>query len=169
MREKKVRGMRRKTNEMVTRIEESTRAFPADIEKGYWHLPLPVAYDFICSSKTPQKIKRLSIQTLINRAEHLIELKPFDGEIYRVVVAVDATELWGSQIIVFKGDSYFKYFFNRHDDDQRWLPLSDVRNIQREWGLSVLKGRQTMGFKEIIADEDGISYEGERWFIGELK
>lgn len=92
MREKKVRGMKRKTNEMVTRIEESTREFPADIEQGYWHLPLPAAYDFICTNKTPQKIKRLSIQTLINRAEHLIDLKPIDGEVYRVMVAVDATE-----------------------------------------------------------------------------
>ncbi|MDR6749068.1 hypothetical protein J2W90_003236 [Bacillus pumilus] len=92
MREKKVRGMKRKTNEIVTRIEESTREFPADIEQGYWHLPLPAAYDFICTNKTPQKIKRLSIQTLINRAKHLIDLKPIDGEVYRVVVAVDATE-----------------------------------------------------------------------------
>lgn len=38
MREKKVRGMKRKTNEMVTRIEENTQEFPADIEQGYWHL-----------------------------------------------------------------------------------------------------------------------------------
>lgn len=99
--------MKWKTKEMVTRIEESTREFPADIEKGYWHLPLPVAYDFIYSSKTPKKIKRLSIQTLLNRAEHLIDLKPNDGEAYRVVVAVDATGLWGSQIIVFKGERWF--------------------------------------------------------------
>lgn len=35
MREKKVRGMKRKTNEMVTRIEENTQEFPADIEQGY--------------------------------------------------------------------------------------------------------------------------------------
>lgn len=35
MREKKVRGMNRKTNKMVTRIEESTRAFLVDIEQGY--------------------------------------------------------------------------------------------------------------------------------------
>lgn len=58
---------------------------------------------------------------------------------------------------MFKGDSYIKDFFNRHDDDQRGLPLSDARNIQREWGLSVPKDRQTIGFKDIIADEYGIS------------
>ncbi|WP_341537915.1 hypothetical protein [Bacillus pumilus] len=30
--------------------------------------------------------------TLLNRTEHLIDLKPLDGEVYRVMVAVDATE-----------------------------------------------------------------------------
>lgn len=35
MREKKVRGMKRKTNKMVTIIEEGTQEFPADIEQGY--------------------------------------------------------------------------------------------------------------------------------------
>lgn len=28
---------------------------------------------------------------------------------------------------------------------------------------------QESGFKEIITDEDGYRYEGEIWFIGELK
>ncbi|MGG0029620.1 DUF3916 domain-containing protein [Bacillus safensis] len=169
MREKKVRGRKRKTDQMVTRIEENTQKFPADFEHGYWHLPLPVAYDFISSSKTPTKIKRLCIQTLLNRAEHLIDIKPNDGETYRVVVAVDVQGFWGSQIILFKGDAYFQNFFDRHDDNQKWLPLPAGRDFQREWGLSVSKHMQTVGFKEIISSEDGISYEGERWFMGELK
>lgn len=33
MREKKVRGRKRKTDQMVTRIEANTQKFPADIEK----------------------------------------------------------------------------------------------------------------------------------------
>lgn len=64
-------------------------------------------------------------------------MKRNDGELYRVVVAVDLPELWHSQIIVFKGNSYVKDFFNRQDEYQTWLPLSDQRNIQKEWDLSV--------------------------------
>nr|WP_082862852.1 DUF3916 domain-containing protein [Domibacillus aminovorans] len=86
--------------------------FPMEFYNDYWHMHLPVAQDFINSNKTPNKVKRLCIQTLLDRADHLIRMKPNDKEKYRVVVAVDLPDLWGTQIIVFKGDSYFKNFFN---------------------------------------------------------
>ncbi|RXZ83072.1 DUF3916 domain-containing protein [Paenibacillaceae bacterium] len=169
MREKKVRGIKRKSNKMIERIEEDTLEFLTEFYNGYWHLHLPVAQDFINSDKTPNKIKRLCIQTLLDRAEHLVGLKPNDKEQYRVVVAVELPDLWGSQIIIFKGDSHFKDFFNRNDEYQMWLHLSDNRNIQTEWELSVPNDLQLLGFKEVITDEDGYHYEGEIWFIGELK
>lgn len=60
-----------------------------------------------------------------------------------------------------------KDFFNRQDEYQTWLPLSDQRNIQKEWDLSVAQNMRTIGFKEVITDDDEVSYEGERWFIGD--
>ncbi|MGG3449368.1 DUF3916 domain-containing protein [Domibacillus aminovorans] len=93
-------------------MEENTMEFPMEFYNDYWHMHLPVAQDFINSNKTPNKVKRLCIQTLLDRADHLIRMKPNDKEKYRVVVAVDLPDLWGTQIIVFKGDSYFKNFFN---------------------------------------------------------
>lgn len=116
MREKKVRGIKRKFDKMIERIEEHTLEFPIEFYNGYWHLHLPVAQDFINSGNIPRKIKRHCIQTLLNRAEHLRGLKPNDKEHYRVVVAVDLPDLWDSQIIIFKGDSHFENFFNRHDE-----------------------------------------------------
>ncbi|WP_354471084.1 DUF3916 domain-containing protein [Lysinibacillus parviboronicapiens] len=47
--------------------------------------------------------------------------------------------------------------------------LTDDRDIQSEWGLTVTSDGQISEFKEVIADEDGYHYEGEIWFIGELK
>nr|WP_235675542.1 DUF3916 domain-containing protein [Bacillus altitudinis] len=141
--------MKRKTQQIIKEINANTQSFPANVS-DYWHLPLPAAYDFMTSNRTPKKIKRLCIQTLLNRAEHLIDLKPNDGEIYRVVVAVDLPGLWHSQIIVFKRDSYVKNFFNRQEEYQTWLPLSDQRNIQKEWDLSVAQNMQIIGFKEVI-------------------
>lgn len=85
MREKKVRGLKRKSNSRVRGIEKYTREFPTEFYNGYWHLHLPVAQDFISSSKTPNRIKRLCIQTLLDRAVHLIRLKPQDKDKYRVV------------------------------------------------------------------------------------
>ncbi|PEL13730.1 DUF3916 domain-containing protein [Bacillus sp. AFS017336] len=168
MREKKVRGIKRKFNTLIKRVEENTSEFPTEFYNGYWHLHLPVAQAFICSNKTPKKIKRLCIQTLLDRAEHLTQLKPNDKEKYRVVVAVDLPDLSSSQIIVFKGDSHFKDFFKRDDEYQQWLRLSINRNIQTEWGLSVRNDLKILGFKELINDED-YHYESEIWFIGEFK
>lgn len=168
MREKKVRGMKRKTNSMIAKIEEMTANFPTEFYNYYWHMHLPVSQSFINSNKTPNKVKQLCIQKLLNRAEYLTQLKPNDNEKYRIVVAVNLPYLWDSQIIIFKGDSYFQEFFNRNNEYQKWSPLSDNRNIQTEWNLSIPNGLQVSGFKEIIAVEDGQHYESEIWFIGEI-
>ena len=80
MREKKVRGIKRKLYNLLARTEEHTAEFPTHFYNGYWHLHLPVAQNFIDSNKTPKKVERFCIQTLLNRAEHLIRLKPNDKE-----------------------------------------------------------------------------------------
>ncbi|XKE95111.1 DUF3916 domain-containing protein [Metaplanococcus flavidus] len=168
MREKKVRGIKRKTEDMVNLIEEYTMAFPTEFYNGYWHLRLPVGQGFISSDKTPRKVKRLCIQTLLDRAEYLKELQPHDDEKYRVVVLIDLPGLWNSQIIIFKGEDYFNEFFNRDSDYYKWIPLSANRNIQTEWGLAIPDDLAITGFKEVIDDEDGY-FESEIWFVGELE
>lgn len=167
MSNKKVRGLKRKLKTMVKRIEQETINFPSDFYNGYWHLHLPVGQSFISSNKTPIGIKRLCIQTLLNRAEHLVNIKSETLERTRVVVAVDLPSLWNSQIIVFSGETHFKGFFHRNDDSQRWITLPKGRSIVREWKLTVPKNLKVIGFREEITDED-FHYVGEIWFIGEL-
>lgn len=99
----------------------------------------------INSDKTTVKIKRLCIQTLLDRAEYVIGMKPNDKEKYRVV---------------FKADSHCKDFFTRNDKFQKWPHLSGDRNIQTDWGLSVPYGLQISGFQEVISEEDGDYYKG---------
>lgn len=168
MREKKVRGRKRKTIGMVKQIEENTALYPTEFYNGYWHMHLPVGQGFISGGKTPGKIKRLSVQTLVDRVTHLISIKPDNKEKYRVVAAINLPDLWNSQLIVFKGDEYFEGFFDRNSAYQKWIPLSDYRDIQAEWGLTVREGLNICGFEEVIDDEDGY-YESEIWFVGELE
>ncbi|MGE7623894.1 DUF3916 domain-containing protein [Viridibacillus sp. NPDC096237] len=167
MREKKARGLKRKTNSMIKQIEEEIIKFPTDYYRGYWHLHLPVSETFIDSNKTPFGIKRLCMQTLINQVEYLISIKPKSEETLRVVAAIDWPRLFSSQIIVFKGEEHYKGFFDRNDEQQKWTLLSDERDLQREMGLSVPSNLQITGFNEQIFDED-YYHEGEIWFIGEL-
>ncbi|MCS3597120.1 hypothetical protein M2370_002302 [Bacillus sp. JUb91] len=52
MREKKIRGMKRKTNTMIKRIEEYTNTLPSTFyHDEYWYMPLPVSQAFINSQK----------------------------------------------------------------------------------------------------------------------
>ncbi|KOS26476.1 group-specific protein [Bacillus anthracis] len=168
MHEKKIRGMKRKTNAMIKRIEEHTKMFPSTFYNDeYWYMPLPVSQDFIESHKTPRKVKRLSIQTLIDRVNHLIKIQPSDTHTYRVVALISIENLWRSQIIVFKNDDYFHNFFNRNNEFQKWILLSNEIDFWETWGISIFPTPQLLRFQEVIYDEDTID-EKEIWFIGEL-
>lgn len=169
MRNQKVRGIKRKVSNMINRIEEETADFPLDFYNGYWHLHLPVAQGFIDSPKTPLGIKRLCVQTLIERAKHMMELKPSTGEKYRVVVYINFQALFASQIIVFAGDAHFKGFFDRNHDHQKWIPLFKERRIASEWRINVPENMDVVGFKEAITDEGGEVHNRDIWFIGELE
>ncbi|AND41474.1 DUF3916 domain-containing protein [Cytobacillus oceanisediminis] len=168
MRDKKIRGLKRKTKNMVNRIVQETIEFPSDFYNGYWHLHLPVAQDFISSSKTPFEVKKICIETLISRAEHLIKIKPITSEKTRVVVAIDFQRLWDSQIIVFSGNSYFEGFFERNDQYQKWISITKDRNFESEWRIQIPEYLYVKGFNEVITEEEGEVHSGEIWFIGEL-
>ena len=168
MRNKKVRGLRRKTKDMIKRIEEETNEFPSDFYNGYWHLHLPVAQSFIDSEKTPFGIKRLCVQTLLKAAKHLIGIKPHTDEKYRVVVSIDTSNLFNAQLIVFHGDTHFEGFFDRNNEFQKWIPLTEERDFEREWKLNIPQNMIVKGIREEICDEDG-EYKREIWFVGELE
>ncbi|OJE37679.1 group-specific protein [Bacillus proteolyticus] len=169
MREKKIRGMKRKTKTLINRIADATKAFPSTFYNGaYWHMPLPGTQAFIDSIKTPRKVKRLCIQTLLDRADLLMKMKPNDTNTYRVVVMITIASLWHSQIIIFKNNDYFHSVFNRDNEFQKWIPLSNEFDFGHEWGISISNSIQTLHFQEIIKDEDEFYDEVELLFIGEL-
>ncbi len=168
MRTPKIRGAKRRTRRILREIAALTAAFPQDFENGYWHLHLPADYKFMTSSRTPRRAKRLCLQALLDGAARLAHLKPDNGRTYRAVVAVDLPQLWSSQIILFEGDDYFRSFFERNGEPERWTPLPASRSLQAEWRLSSPADWRQNGFLEVIEGEDGYRYEGEIWFIGEL-
>ena len=165
MREKKIRGIKRKMRRLIELIHSQTEQFPTDFYKGYWNAKLPTHQMFIDSNKTPKKVRKLCIQTIIDRVERLIQLKPNDGEKYRVMVAINLPNLWYSQVVVFKGEEHFDGFFDRKE----WIELSDKRDIPKEWQLSIPKELQVKGYEEIVQVEDGFYHCGELWFIGEIE
>lgn len=167
MSNKKQRGVRRKTRNMIKRISEETSKFPTDFYNGYWHLHLPTSQGFIDSNRTPIGVKKACVQTLLKQAILLVDKKPNSLEYYRVVVYIDFKELFDSQIIVFAEESYFKQFFNRKNDSQKWIPFGKERS--QPWRINIPQNMNALGFEETIRDEVGKAYKKDIWFIGELE
>ncbi|MEC2564755.1 DUF3916 domain-containing protein [Bacillus thuringiensis] len=70
MREKKIRGMKRKTNTLIKRIEEHTKTFPSIFYNDeYWNMLLPVSQTFIDSRKTPRQSKAIMYSNLIKSSK----------------------------------------------------------------------------------------------------
>ncbi|MDZ4910358.1 DUF3916 domain-containing protein, partial [Clostridium perfringens] len=121
---------------MENNLIELTSGFPKiDLGHGYWHLHIPTYQRFIDSYKTPASLRRKCIQLIIDRVEFLIKNKLQSDAPIRVVACINLPSLWDSQIIAFFGDEYYKNFFNRNTDYQKWIPLSKERDICKEWNL----------------------------------
>ncbi|MEL7654330.1 MAG: DUF3916 domain-containing protein [Bacillota bacterium] len=163
---KKIRGVRRKMDSLIKNIDKYTEAFPEQDGDRYWHLHLPTSQKFIDSYKTPLSVRRKCIQILIERVKHLNDIKPY-GIQSKIVAAINLPFLWDSQIIIFFDQNYYKNFFDRNSEDQKWTLLQQNRNIKKELGLIIPETMQVRGYLEELNNEDDC-YVGELWFIGEL-
>ena len=168
MRNKKIRGLKRRTDSMVKRIKEETECFPDQFIHGYWHLSLPAGRDFISSGKTPIKIKRLCVQTLLDRAGHLCKLKTEKEMHTRVIVMIVPSDLWNSHIFVFNQEDAFKAFFDRNFVDQKWDPLVMNGKLLKAWKIEIPRNQESVSYLEKIMDEDIGYRERELWFFGEF-
>lgn len=165
---KKVRGARRKCLLMIEKINSLTNNYPdTKIYDEYWHMHLPVAQAFINSNKTPTYVRKECMQSLLNRAKHLSEIKSNLDVKNRVTVCISLPNIWDSQIIVFIDENYYNDFFYRNNDFQKWTPLSENRSLSKVRNLMVPEGFQEKGYIEEIFDED-FNVVSELWFFGEL-
>ncbi|MGG2027581.1 DUF3916 domain-containing protein [Gottfriedia sp. S16(2024)] len=167
---KKIRGIRRRYKSLEKELITLTDNMPNPYESslGYWHLHLPFSQEYIDSKKTPNCIRRKLIQLLINRVEHLKNIKTKENSRFRIYSIISLPHLFDSQIVVIPDSYLFEGFFDRNTDEQKWIQLDTQKNIIDEWDLELPEGLTFKGFKEFINEED-YSYQGEIWFIGELE
>lgn len=162
----KTRGLGRKCQAMVDRIEQATQRFPQPhTTLGCWHLHLPVGQQFINSKSTPFSVQQLCVRTLVERAQHLVALAPSNWET-RVVVAIDSSDFHQSQIIVFFGNDYFRSFFARNSEEQHWVLLSG-KGLCIRWNLMLPSGFSERVYRREINEEDGL-HKSQIYFIGQL-
>jgi len=160
----KVRGLRRHCRKVVRAIEDATRVFPSAPDDGdVWHFHLPVQRALLESHAASFWVRRLCVQTLIDRANYLAYRAP-TGQSTRVFVAVVFPELSASQIIVFFRGSEAN-FWNRNTSEQKWTPKAG--RLSSSWGLRIPSNFAERGYDEEWQTE-GETQHGQIWFFGEL-
>ncbi|WP_145142180.1 DUF3916 domain-containing protein [Paenibacillus sp. Y412MC10] len=166
----KIRGARRKADRIIQRIKEYTEYFPEanSFQNDCWHLEMPASQAFLHSERTPRKEKRRCLQTMIDRAQHLIEQSPKNYELFQVMVVLDIGDLWSSQIIIGTGAADFDRFIHPINPNLRRLQQPDPGKLRRDWGLDIPLHWHITGFREFIHEEEH-QVEGEIWFVGEWR
>ena len=167
---KKIRGLRKKCCAMVNALTEQTSHFPEKcLSEEYWHVHLPVDQSFVDSRQIPKSVKKLCMQTMLDRACFLAAHKD-STEYGRVLCLISLPDLWASEIIIFYSHSYYESFFNRNTVWQKLIPLGN-QAIVKEYNLHIPYNFQVKGYKHECFDEDNtniLTYSGEIWAIGEL-
>lgn len=154
---------------MANRIKERTSVFPVLVNHS-WHLHIPTSMKFINSPTLPDNVKIRLIQLLIDRAQHLLSMKPHDNKNYRVTVAITLKELWSSQIILYeeREKTYYPSYFSTNDEYHKLIPLILGQKFKFEHYLKLPEQFYILGYKEIFFDDDNkdeIIYDDDLWVI----
>ena len=161
MKIKKMRGIKRRVAWALREVEADSAVFPVAFYEGLWHMHLPCLWQRATISLA--RYRRDCAKILLRRLEHFRKNKPDDGECYRVVVAILLPAFDESQLMVFRGDSYYKEFFD-HFDGERFARLEP----RTDWEAFI---------RSVVGTDCGIicrqmADTGERngvvWFIGDV-
>lgn len=167
MRMKKFRGLKRRIKKFYKNFEDMTKFFPTDFEGYYeYHLPDNGAY-WLNSSKVSYKLKSECFQFLIDRTQHLIDLKPANLESAKVILMIDFHYWYSTKIYIANETEEPEFEWN--DGNVSVLKLDNLRDFSKEWNVKIPPKLNIIGTKSKVINKDYIDlYGGETWFIGEL-
>ncbi|MGG3468691.1 DUF3916 domain-containing protein [Neobacillus pocheonensis] len=168
---KKVRGLKRRCRTFIKYLDEKTDSLPIPKNcdpnyQGYSALSLSFEDFFTDSQKIPNSVRKLFVQTIINRTIHLINSKTGLQREYRIFCIISSRGLMSAHIAVLytkKGlESFYKGLFSREEESVgAQLTAFSPENVS-EWGLIVPAELDVKGYK-FYGDfsQDGIILIGE--------
>jgi len=160
---KKQRGQRRKIRVLTQMIDEFIPFQEWEREYEYFHVP---SSPWIESPKTSSKVKTQFIRKWLEKTAEFVREKPQNLLFCKIVAVVDCPHLWSSQIIIFYSEDYYRTFWNRNGEYQKWDCINDEE-------MSLMKSRNIdialdeKGYRETIIEEDA-EIKSVLWFYGEL-
>lgn len=161
MKNKKVRGQKRKLNNLLRNIDGITPSFSFIGECEHFHVPCGW---WISEPKTSSKIETEFCKKWIEKARKIIDSKPQDQRFCKVVANIATPYFGSSQIIIFYDEHYYNTFFDRKGDYQVWIP---VENYSFVGSRGIDTDLNEKGYLEILHEDDYTS-KCEIWFYGEI-
>lgn len=132
----------------------------------FCYLGLPRSVSFLDADYVPTAIRRMCMQTVIDRARYLIDMRPLSKKYIRVAAEINLPRLSGSGIIVFYNNECFRDFFEKGLDNKAIEPLGEHRSIEKEWVVCIPDGFTVVGMQEEIQDAMNV-YKRELWYVYE--
>ena len=161
MKNPKVRGQKRKLNNLLNNIAKIQPSF--DYIGKYEHFHVPCGW-WISEPKTSSIVKTEFCKKWLDKTQEIVNSKPQNDKFCKIVADIASPCFWHSQIIIFYDEDYFNNFFNRTDPYQTWTLIENKSFIKPRGIKSKLKEN---GYIELLDDEDRI-YKCEIWFYSEL-
>ena len=163
MKHKKQRGQNRKITSLLLNINKITPFVDTNCRYEHFHVPCD---QFISSPKTSGKIKTAFCRAWLSKTSEIIEKKPKDIPFCKVVAAINASDLWESQIIVFYDEDYYNVFWKRTSAEQTWMPI-DRDFISFAKSRNIKTTLDEKGYIELVTDGNE-QRKSVLWFYGEL-
>lgn len=163
MNRKKQRGQQRKIKLLFKMIDEFIPFQEQETEYEHFHVP---SSPWIESTKTSSKIKTQFIRKWLEKTTEFIKAKPQELSFCKIVAVIDCPHLWRSQIIIFYNEDYYRTFWDRNEEYQKWDYIDDEE-------MSLMKSRnidialKEKGYCETIIEEN-TEIKSLLWFYGEL-
>lgn len=161
MKNKRVRGQKRKLNSLLKRIDDISPRYNDAECYEHFHVPCD---GWISNPKANGKVKTEFCKKWLNKTEEIIEGKPQGLRFCRVVANIVDPYFGDSQIIIFYDEGYYNTFFDRQGPYQIWTKLDNNKSFVKRRGIST--GLNETGYHETL-NEDGYTAMCEIWFYGE--
>lgn len=150
MKNKKVRGQKRKLNNLLRDIDSITPSF--DFKGEYEHFHIPCGW-WISEPKTSRKVKTEFCRKWLEKTRKIIDSKPQSHGFCKVVANIVTPCFWNSQIIIFYDEQYYNTFFDRKGNYQVWIPIENY-SFAASRGISADLNEK--GYLEILYEDDYI-------------
>lgn len=161
----KVRGQKRKFRDLEQRLKELGQFFPEDnyVHDKYYHYHFPCNQGLLDSLQSTNKIRRNSLQLLINSAADLIKARPEEKKNYKIVCALTFPYVWDSQVIIFYDENYYNDFLNIKGNCQKWTEKNELA----KYGLTIPEEFSDKVCIEEIDDQED-DFQMTTCYIGEI-